>query len=76
MGQHKVEDKSNEVDALPPQIAQLDITDAVVTIDAMGCQKELAKQIQHQKGHYLLAVNKGYFINRSNLFFSLLKNGQ
>lgn len=56
IGQHKVEDKSNEIDVLSPLIAQLDITDAVVTIDAIGCQKELAKQIQHQKGHYLLAV--------------------
>jgi predicted transposase YbfD/YdcC len=56
VGQHKVEDKSNEIEALSPLIAQLDITDAVVSIDAIGCQKELAKQIKQQQGHYLLAV--------------------
>ena len=46
-----------EIDALSPLIAQLDSTDAVVTIDAIGCQKELVEQIQPQQGHYLLAVN-------------------
>lgn len=75
VGQHKVEDKSNEIDALPPLIAQLDITDAVVTIDAIGCQKELAKQIQHQKGHYLLAVkgNQGTLLEEIECAFKASK---
>ena len=39
-------------------IKSLDITDAVATIDAMGCQKHIASQIKEQKGHYLLALKK------------------
>ena len=35
---------------------ELDITDCVITIDAIGCQKQIAKQIIDQKGHYCLAV--------------------
>lgn len=54
--QEKVEDKRNEISAIPLIIAQLDITDAVVTIDAIGCQTAIAEQIVEQKGHYLLAV--------------------
>ena len=44
------------MEALSPLVAQLDITDAVVSIDAIGCQKELVTQIRQQKGYYLLAV--------------------
>lgn len=47
IGQHKVDDKGNEIEALGPLIAHLDITDAVVTIDTIGCQQELAKQIKY-----------------------------
>jgi hypothetical protein len=42
VGQEKVMDKSNELDALPKLIKSLDITDAVATIDAMGCHKHIA----------------------------------
>jgi predicted transposase YbfD/YdcC len=47
-------DKSNELDALPKLIKSLDITDAVATIDAMGCHKHIALQIKEQHGHYLV----------------------
>ena len=75
IGQHRVDDKSNEIDALSPLIAQLDITDAVVTIDAIGCQKELVKQIQQQKGHYLLAVkrNQGALLEEMECAFKACK---
>lgn len=75
VGQHKVDDKSNEMDALGPLIAHLDITDAVVTIDAIGCQKGLAKQIRHQQGHYLLAVkgNQGALLEEMACAFKASK---
>ncbi len=56
IGQHRVCQKSNEIDAIPGLLAEIDITDAVVTVDAMGCQKHIARQITKQNGHYLLAV--------------------
>ena len=56
IGQRKVDNKSNEITALPEVIRQLDITEAIVTIDAIGCQTSLAQQIRQQQGHYLLAV--------------------
>lgn len=52
----KVEDKSNEITAIPPLLKALDIENKTITIDAMGCQKEIAKQIVEQKGNYILAV--------------------
>jgi predicted transposase YbfD/YdcC len=55
-GQQRVEDKSNEITAIPKVLNSLDITDAVVSIDAIGTQKEIAKQIVEQGGHYLLSV--------------------
>ena len=58
VGQEKVMDKSNELDALPKLIKSLDLTDAIATIDAMGCHKHIASQIKEQNGHYLLALKK------------------
>ena len=54
--QEKVEDKSNEITAIPNVLASLDIEEAVVSIDAMGTQTAIAEQIREKKGHYLLAV--------------------
>ena len=56
VGQKRVEDKSNEITAIPALIEQLDVKDAVVSIDAIGCQKEIAAQIIEKGGHYLLAL--------------------
>jgi predicted transposase YbfD/YdcC len=64
VGQEKVLDKSNELDALPKVIKSIDITDAVATIDAMGCHKHIALQIKQQNGHYLLALKQ----NQKELF--------
>jgi predicted transposase YbfD/YdcC len=58
VGQKKVEDKSNEITAIPAVIASLDIEDAVVSIDAVGTQVETVKQIREKKGHYFLSVKK------------------
>ncbi len=53
-GQRAVEAKSNEITAIPELLQLLDLTEATVTIDAMGCQKEIARQIVEGKGHYVL----------------------
>jgi predicted transposase YbfD/YdcC len=53
-----VEDKSNELDAIPRLLGLLDLEDATVTIDAIGCQKEIARQIKEAGGDYVLAVKE------------------
>ncbi len=56
LGQIATEEKSNEITAIPELIDRIDIQGAVVTIDAMGCQKEIAKKIVKGGGDYVLAV--------------------
>lgn len=58
LGQKKTTEKSNEITAIPILLSTLDLADALVSIDAMGCQKEVAEQIIEQKGDYLLAVKQ------------------
>ena len=50
--------KSNEIKAIPELLRVLELTGATVTIDAIGCQKQIASQIVEQKGDYLLAVKE------------------
>lgn len=54
--QLKTEEKSNEITAVPRLLETLKLKDATVTIDAMGCQKQIAQTIVAKKGHYVLAV--------------------
>lgn len=56
LGQVKVTEKSNEITAIPTLIESLAIEGAVITIDAMGCQKKIAKCIVDRKAHYVLAL--------------------
>jgi predicted transposase YbfD/YdcC len=56
LGQRAVADGSHEITAIPELLKVLDLKGALVTIDAAGCQKEIAKQIRKGGGHYLLAV--------------------
>ncbi len=56
LAQVKVEDKSNEITAIPGLLELLDITGAIITIDAMGTQTEIAKQITAKKADYVLAL--------------------
>lgn len=56
LGQITCEEKSNEITAIPELLQLLNLKGCTVTIDAMGCQKEIAAQIREQKGHYLLGV--------------------
>ena len=56
LGQVQVDDKSNEITAIPKLLSRLDITGTVITIDAMGCQKKIARQIIQQDADYVLSL--------------------
>jgi predicted transposase YbfD/YdcC len=56
LGQVKTDEKSNEITAIPRLLELLQLTGCLVTIDAMGCQKDIAKKIVDSKADYMLAV--------------------
>ena len=58
LAQVKVDDKSNEITAIPELLRALAVEGCIVTIDAMGCQREIARQILDQGGDYVLALKK------------------
>ncbi len=53
-----VDDKTNEITAIPELLKNICIEGAIITIDAMGCQSKIAEQIIEQKGNYILRVKK------------------
>lgn len=63
LGQVKVDEKSNEITAIPELLRRLDINGCLITVDAMGCQVDIAELVIEQGGDYLFAL-KG---NQSNL---------
>lgn len=71
LGQLKTEDKSNEITAIPELLKLLEIKGCIVTIDAMGTQKEIARQIVNQEADYVLALkgNQGALRKDVQLFF-------
>ena len=56
LGQVETEEKSNEIEAIPRLLKILDLKGCIVTIDAMGCQTEIAKEIQDRGADYVLAL--------------------
>jgi predicted transposase YbfD/YdcC len=60
LGQQSVGDKSNEITAIPELLRMLELKGAIVSIDAMGCQKQIAKQIVDSGGDYVLAVKDNH----------------
>lgn len=62
LAQRKVDEKSNEITAIPKLLEALELSGTVVTIDAMGCQRAIACQIIAKKADYVLAVkeNQGH----------------
>jgi predicted transposase YbfD/YdcC len=56
LGQVAVDAKSNEITAIPALLELLELNGALVTIDAMGCQKVIAQKIVDERGHYALTV--------------------
>ncbi|MBE9071004.1 ISAs1 family transposase [Leptolyngbya cf. ectocarpi LEGE 11479] len=72
LGQRKVDEKSNEITAIPELLNVLDLEGAVVSIDAMGCQTAIAEQIVDQQGDYVLALkgNQGNLLEDVSQVFS------
>lgn len=56
LGQCKVDDKSNEITAIPALLDVLMLKECIVTIDAMGCQKDIAEKIISKEADYILAL--------------------
>lgn len=71
LGQRKVDEKSNEITAIPELLAVLDVAGCTVTIDAMGCQTEIAQAIVDKEADYLLALkaNQGTLYEDVALLF-------
>jgi predicted transposase YbfD/YdcC len=70
LGQVAVEEKSNEITAIPKLLEVLELSGAIVTIDAMGCQKEIAQKIRERGADYVLAV-KG---NQEHLYVDIIEH--
>jgi predicted transposase YbfD/YdcC len=60
LGQVKVDDKSNEITAIPALLELLDITGCIITIDAMGTQHEIARRIRSKGADYVLALKANH----------------
>jgi predicted transposase YbfD/YdcC len=58
LGQIKTEEKSNEIEAIPRLLNMLDVSNSIVTIDVMGCQKSIAEQIIEQGADYVLSLKE------------------
>ena len=56
LGKKKVKDKSNEITAIPALIEMLEIEGSIITIDAIGGQKEITAQIIKKKADYILGL--------------------
>ncbi len=71
LGQVKVDEKSNEITAIPKLLSRLDIAGAVITMDAMGCQKKIAKLIIEKKADYILSLkgNQGSLHDAVRIYF-------
>ncbi|WP_419906276.1 ISAs1 family transposase [Hoeflea sp.] len=71
LGQRKVDDKSNEITAIPELLELLALKGAIVTIDAMGCQRKICQQIIDQEADYVIGLkgNQGSLHEDVELFF-------
>jgi len=71
LGQWKTEEKSNEITAIPELINVLELKGATVTLDAMGCQKDIAQAIVDKQANYVLGLkgNQGTLSQRVKDFF-------
>lgn len=76
LAQRKVDEKSNEITAIPRLLDALELAGTVVTIDTMGCQREIAGRIIEKKADYVLAVknNQGLLSEQVKDSFLLLES--
>ncbi len=72
LGQVKVDEKTNEITAIPDLLRVLDITGCIITTDAMGCQQGIAATVIEKGGDYLLALkeNQGQLYEDANELFA------
>ena len=78
LGELAVEEKSNEIPAIPRLLDLIDIEGCTVTLDAMGCQKEIARRIEQKKARYCLALkaNQGTLYESAKLYLDTLPAAQ
>ncbi|MBN1453481.1 MAG: ISAs1 family transposase [Anaerolineales bacterium] len=78
LGQVKVDEKSNEITAIPQLLKALEISGCIITIDAMGCQTEIAKTVVEEDGDYVLALkdNQGNLFEDTQRLFDDLEDSQ
>ena len=77
LGQQKVDEKSNEITAIPELLTVLELKGCIVTIDAMGCQKEIVSKISEKEADYVIAVKKNQprlYENIKNTFSQAITN--
>ena len=72
LGQVKTDEKSNEITAVPKLLELLRIEGCIVTLDAMGCQREVAQQIVDRGGHYVISLkgNQGTLLGEVEQLFN------
>lgn len=72
LGEIKTPDKTNEIKAIPPLLNMLDTEGMIITIDAMGTQKGIAKLIREKKAHYVLSLKENHkrFYKKVDRLFS------
>jgi predicted transposase YbfD/YdcC len=77
LAQKRVDDKSNEITAIPKLLKILELSGTIVTIDAIGCQRSIAQQIVEYKADYILAVkeNQGHLLEDIQDSFRMLTAG-
>lgn len=67
LGQLKTDDKSNEITAVPKLLRVLELGGCIVTLDAMGCQKEIAKEIKEADADYVLALKGNHGLTHAEI---------
>jgi predicted transposase YbfD/YdcC len=72
LAQEKVDEKSNEITAIPKLLKMLDLDNRIVTMDAMGCQRSICQQIKEQGGDYVISLkgNQGTLHEDVKLYLS------
>lgn len=78
LGQYKVKDKSNEITAIPELLNLLNLEGCIVTVDAMGCQRNIAEKIIDAKADYVLGLkgNQGKLLEDVQLYMNTLYEGK
>lgn len=72
LGQKLVDDKSNEITAIPALLYNLNIKGHIITTDSMGCRRDIVKKIRKKQADYVLAIkgNQGTLYNDAKLYFN------